>query len=54
MHDSQVFEDVLKDVKQRHTVYADNAYADVKKEERLDQERGIYCLTCRRDAEWKW
>lgn len=32
MHDSQDFEDVLKDGKQRHTVYADNAYADAKEE----------------------
>jgi IS5 family transposase len=54
VHDSQVFEDVLKDVKRRHTVYADNAYADKKKEDRLDKERGIYCLTCQRGKDWKW
>ena len=48
VHDSQVFEAVLRDVKRRHTVYADNAYADEKKEERLEKERGIYCLTCQR------
>ena len=54
VHDSQVFEDVLKEVKQRHTVYADNAYADETKEERLDKERGIYCLKCQRGAERMW
>jgi IS5 family transposase len=54
VHDSQVFENVLKDVKQRHSVYADNAYANAEKEERLDKERGIYCLTCQRGADWKW
>lgn len=54
VHDSQVFEEVLKAVKQRHSVYADNAYANEKKEEQLDKERGIYCLTCQRGADWKW
>jgi IS5 family transposase len=53
VHDSQVFEAVMRDVKRRHTVYADNAYADEKKEERLEKERGIYCLTCQRGADWK-
>ena len=43
----------LRDVKRRHTVYADNVYADEKKEERLEKERGIYCLTCQRGADWK-
>jgi IS5 family transposase len=54
VHDSRVFEDVLKDVKRRHTVFADNAYANEKKEERLDKERGIYCLTSQRGTEMKW
>lgn len=53
VHDSQVFEDVLKDVKRGHTVFADNAYADEKKEERLEKTRAIYCLTSQRGADWK-
>lgn len=32
----QIFEDVLRDVKQGHSVYADKAYANEEKEERLD------------------
>lgn len=53
VHDSQVFEAVMRDVKRRHTVYADNAYADEKKEERLEKERGICCLTSQRGEDWK-
>lgn len=53
VHDSQVFEDVLKDVGRGHTVYADNAYASEEKEGRLEKERRIYCLTSQRGADWK-
>jgi IS5 family transposase len=53
-HDSQVFEDVLKDVRRGHPVFADNAYADEKKEERLEKKRAFYYLTSQRGAHWKW